>query len=86
MHMFERFKRSYGVFWLYLDSVEKVDLALKAPFLILHTCVAHDLRTLAIFGQRSSSNLELELCIISALIIHHLLLNDDDTLRMLQMT
>ena len=41
---------------------------------------------LLFLGQRSSSNLEPELCIISALIIHHLLLNDDDTLRMLQMT
>ena len=46
-------KRSYGVFWLYLDSVDKVGFALKTPFLILHTCVAHDLRrTLAIFGTK----------------------------------
>ena len=40
---------------------------------------------LLFLGQRSSSNFEPELCIISALIIHHLLLKDDDTLRMLQM-
>ena len=46
-------KRSYGVFWLYLDSVDKVGFALKTPFLILHTCVAHDLRrTLANFGTK----------------------------------
>ena len=46
-------KRSYGVFWLYLDSVDKVGFAFKTPFLILHTCVAHDLRrTLAIFGTK----------------------------------
>ena len=31
-------KRSYGVFWLYLDSVDKVGSALKTPFLILHMC------------------------------------------------
>ena len=68
------------VFWLYLDSVYKVGFALKTPFLILHTSVAHDLRrTLLFLGQRSSSNLEPELFIISALIIHHLLLKDDDT-------
>ena len=30
--------------------------------------------------------MEPELCIVSALKIHHLSLNDDDTLRMLQMT
>ena len=46
-------KQSYGVFWLYLDSVDKVGFALKTPFLILHTCVANDLRrTLAIFGTK----------------------------------
>ena len=42
-------KWSYGV----LDSVDKVGFAFKTPFLILHTCVAHDLRrTLAIFGTK----------------------------------
>ena len=46
-------KRSYGVFWLYLDSVDKVGFALKTLFLILHTCVAHDLRrTFAFFGTK----------------------------------
>ena len=46
-------KRNYGVFWLYLDSVYKVSFALKIPFLILHTCIAHDLRrTLAILGTK----------------------------------
>ena len=46
-------KRSYGVFWLYLDAVDKVGFAFKTPFLILHTCFAHDLRrTLAILGQK----------------------------------
>ena len=60
--------------------------ALKTLFLILHTYVPHDLRrTLAFLGTKSNSNLEPELCIVSALIVHHLLLNDDETLRMLRM-
>ena len=46
-------KRSYGVSWLYLDSIDKVGFALKTLFMKLHTSVTHDLRrTLAILGTR----------------------------------
>ena len=53
MHMFERFNEVMGYSGYTWTSVDKVGFPLKTPFLILHTCVAHDLRrTLAIFGTK----------------------------------
>ena len=53
-------KRSYGVLWLYLDSVDKEGFTLKTPFwYFTHNYVANDLRrTLAILGTKVKFKLE----------------------------